>query len=507
MKELIFKLICALLFLVGCEPKKEVSVELKIHIPEVKINLDPHKMEDAFSMLIVSQIHRGLLRFDSHGSIVADLAEKWTESKDKLKYRFQLRKRTFSNGKPITSKNVQMSFARLFYLEAGIAADVDYIKGAAEFQKTKDVSKLGVKPVSDTEIEFELSQPSALFLKHIAVVDCAILPIENFDSKLDLSATGAFSGPFRLSSITEGKVFNLEKWRPDELDSATPPQRVKIFTTTEDSLKLASAGETDSLDREPVSAAKATDLQKMGWGAVPSEITSETFVILNPTNIPLEVRRYLFALTDANKVVELIGDKSFKAAFGLIPIGFSGVLSEKEVSQLKKESQGNYSGPKVSFKLDFEASSEAEKISAEHLQRLWSSPKIEVVLNPLSKSDKLQRMFSKKSEAVIGRKGVDYPDGFSVLTYFKGKYSANYFHVNDPQIDRSIAESLMEFDQEKREQKYKKIQIQILKHFTNIPLFFGSRASGLWSKKVKSVPSHPMGFHTMQLETIEMRAQ
>jgi uncharacterized protein YcfL len=43
-KEPVFKLVLALLFLVGCESKKEVNMELKIHVPEVKINLDPHKM-------------------------------------------------------------------------------------------------------------------------------------------------------------------------------------------------------------------------------------------------------------------------------------------------------------------------------------------------------------------------------------------------------------------------------------------------------------------------------
>lgn len=82
MKEPVFKLVLALLFFAGCESKKEVSMELKIHVPEVKINLDPHKMEDAFSMLIVSQIHRGLLRFDSQGNIVAFLTPymMWTDS-------------------------------------------------------------------------------------------------------------------------------------------------------------------------------------------------------------------------------------------------------------------------------------------------------------------------------------------------------------------------------------------------------------------------------------------
>ncbi|MBK7962383.1 MAG: hypothetical protein IPK04_15075 [Bdellovibrionales bacterium] len=81
-------------------------------------------------------------------------------------------------------------------------------------------------------------------------------------------------------SISENRIFNLEKWRADELDSSAPPKSVKIFTTNDDSLKLAASGETDSLDREPVSAMKTAELQKLGWGAVPSEITSETFVIL-----------------------------------------------------------------------------------------------------------------------------------------------------------------------------------------------------------------------------------
>lgn len=480
---------------------------LKINVPEVKINIDPHKMEDAFSMLIVSQVHRGLLRFDSQGNIVADLAQKWTVSPDKMKYRFQLRERNFSNGQPITSKNVIASFARLFFLESGIAADIDYIKGSLEFQKTKDISKLGIKAVNDKEVEFDLSQPSALFLKHIAVVDCAILPIERFDEEIDLTAKGAYSGPFRISEIKDGKEFYLEKWRKDELDSASPPKTVKIFSTSEESLKLAADGRTDSLDREPVDNKHTEELKQKGWGAVPSEITSETFVILNPNNIPLEARRYLYSRVDSKKVVDLIGDRSFKPAFGLIPIGMSGVLSESDILGLKNESAIEFKGPKVSFTLDYEQSSEAEKKTAEYLSEVWSSPKIQVKLNPLSKKDKLSRMFSKGSEAVIGRKGVDYPDGFSVLTYFKGKYQANYFHVNDPKIDGSIAEALKEFNQDKRDDEYRKIQVAILKHYTNIPLFFGSQASGLWSNKVKSVPSHPMGFHTMQLETIEMRHQ
>ena len=108
--------------------------------------------------------------------MLPDLAESWRESKDHLKYRFKLKKAQFSDGTEITAKNVQMSFARMFFIGASMGADLDYIQGTRAFRLSKNLSQLGIKVVSDHEIEFELSHPSALFLKHLAVVDSSILP-------------------------------------------------------------------------------------------------------------------------------------------------------------------------------------------------------------------------------------------------------------------------------------------------------------------------------------------
>ena len=320
-----------------------------------------------------------------------------------------------------------------------------------------------------------------------------------------MTEKGAFSGPYKITEKKDNKEFKIEKWRSDELDSPSPPKTISIFSTSENPIKLAFNSATDCLDGVPVDKQDVDVLKKKEWAAVPSEITSETFIILNPNNVPIEARRHLYGLVDSKKVVELLKISSFIPAFGLIPNGMSGLLSETDIAEIKKESAAEYKGPKIKFSLDFEQDSDTERKIAEYLKSIWSTSKIQVTLNPLSKKDKLTRMFTRKSEAVIGRKGVDYPDGFSVLTYFKGKYESNYFHVNDTKIDLSISEALAEFNQDKRDELYRKIQISILKHFTNIPLFFGSQASGLWSNKVKLVPSHPIGFHSMQLETIEMR--
>ncbi|MEK6773158.1 MAG: ABC transporter substrate-binding protein [Bdellovibrionota bacterium] len=490
----------------ACTKQENRSMDLKINIPEVSINFDPQKMEDMFSMMIALQLFRGLMRYDAAGEIRSDLAASWEESTDHLTYKFKLKDMTFSNGKPITSRNVQMSFARMFFLGSSMAADIDYIVGAKDFKSTQDISKLGVRPINDKEIEFKLSHPSALFLKHIAVVDCAILPIDSFKEELDLSSGGSFSGPYRIKNSLEKSKFHLEKWRPDALDSASPPKEIVFFKSAASGINLAIDGKTDSLDYQLVTKSQTVNFEKDGWVSSPTELTGETFVILNPKYVPFEVRKSLYLKTNPNELIRILGEPKFKAAFGLIPTGFPGELSYADISDLHK-SNFEYKGKKISFKLDFEPESEMSVKTADWLRKTWSSDSIEVVLNGISKGEKLQRMFEKKAEATIGRKGIDYPDGFSVLTYFKGQYGSNYFHVEDKKIDAAIAQSLQEVDGPKRSAFYKNIQKLILQHYTNIPLLFGSQASGLWSSKVKSVPSHPMGIHTMPFEVIEMRAQ
>ncbi|OQW49813.1 MAG: hypothetical protein A4S09_03390 [Proteobacteria bacterium SG_bin7] len=490
----------------ACTKRGKENMELRINMPEVTINYDPQKMEDMFSMMIALQLFRGLMRYDAAGGIRLDLAAQWEKSKDNLKYTFKLKDMTFSNGKPITSRHVQMTFARMFFLGSSIAADIDYIAGAKEFRATQDLSKLGVRPISEKEIEFTLSHPSALFLKHVAVADCSILPLDDFKANLDLTEAGAYSGPYKIKSLKVKNEYHLEKWRSDALDSDNPPKEVIFFRSSIDGVELARRKLTDSLDAQPVSKADTEMLGKSGWISSPTELTGETFVILNPKYIPSELRRYLYLKTNPKELVATLNEPRFKTAFGLVPIGLSGDLDESDVADLYRE-KTEYKGKKISFKIDYDPESEVNVKIAEWLRKIWSSDKVEVILNGLSKSEKLDRMFSKKAEATIGRKGVDYPDGFSVLTYFKGQYASNYFHVEDKEIDKAIGDSLQMTDSVKQIQAYKDIQKLILRHYTNIPLFFGSQASGLWSEKVKRVPSHPMGAHTMPLEVIEMRTQ
>lgn len=503
-KNYCYCLLFSCIFILGaCTKNKETQLVLNIHYPKIKVNLDPHKMEDAYSMMIVTQLYRGLFRFNASGDTMPDLVESWNESKDKKTYRFKLKESTFSNGEKITATHVVYSFARIFILEAGIAADIDYIKGVSQFIKSKDIKDLGIKAISENEVEFELVQPSALFLKHLAVTDCAVMPFNNLKSVTD--APPAYSGPYKVDHHTEYN-YDLIKWRKDSEDSLAPPQKIHFFATEENPVDLAKEGKTDTLDHNYLDEKDKEALELKKWGTSTTELAGETFIVLNPKYLNKELRKYLYISTDPLKIQSQVKIGHFKASYGLIPTSYQGELSLSDVADLKKNSS-SYQGPKVSFKLDYDPSSPVEKVIADYLGKLWTNDKIKVVLNPLTKREKLQRMFGKKSEAVLGRKGIDYPDGFSVLTYFKGKYDSNYFFVDNPKIDSSIAEALKESDANIRVDLYKKIQFQILKKHTLIPLLFGSEASGLWCSKVKRMPSHPMGYHTIPFETIEMRIE
>jgi oligopeptide transport system substrate-binding protein len=489
--------------IVSCTNKTTEERNLKIHFPIYNLLPDPHKMEDLYSMAVVTQIYRGLLRYSATADVVPDLAQSWTQSEDLKTYRFKLKPSIFSDGTPITANHVQMSFARIFFLGAGIGADIDYIEGARKFKETKNIADLGINAIAPDLVEFKLEKPSGIFLIHLAVTDCAILPIKKFDEPVNFTTSGAFSGPYKVIAGPDEKGMTIKKWRNDPLDSKNPPQTVTYVASNKSPVTLAKEGLTDSLDHDKVSPTDKQELESRGWVATPTEVTGEAFVILNPNILSKELRVFLYSAIDPAELVKELSNSYLSPAFGIIPKGLKGELEESQTQALKTAK--SYKGPKVSFELDFEKTSELENKIVEYLKKRWSHPKIEVKLNPLSKSDKLGRMFGKKSQSVIGRKSIDYPEGYSVLTYFKGHYEGNYFQVNDPKIDAALLEAVQIFDSAKREEKYKAIQKIILSHYTTIPLFFGSEASGLWSDKVLNVPSHSMGYHTLPVERIEMR--
>jgi ABC-type transport system substrate-binding protein len=477
---------------------------LRIALPDVELTIDPHAMEDAYSMLLVLQVHRGLFRYSPEGDVLPDLVESWEERDGGRRYLFRLRDATFSDGTKITSVHVVHSLARIFERGASIGADIEAIKGAKTFRSTKRLADLGVRAVSTRVVELELERPSSLILKQLAAADCAILRLDG-DSPVEgtLPATAPGAGPYKVTTWGAAKII-LEKWRPDHLDSEAPPAHIEVTVGGKSALEQALADTNDVLDWDVLDEKTTHSLKTKGWRAYVTDLTLERFVILNPARIPLEVRRYLFKKTDQQALAKAVGKSSVSPAYGVIPSGVPGALDAKDMEALKAAIPTSTPKGKVRLQHIVGTPGASFEFSA-WLKAAWEAPGFEVELAPLDHNTLLTDMFKGTGEALIGGKGLDYFDGYSVLTYFRSSYDSNYFHVKSPAIDAELDAAATILDPALRHRRYRAIQHDILREYTVIPLVFGGYSAGLWSERVQHVPPHPGGLHTLPLETVKMR--
>ena len=133
--------------------------------------LNPFDLLDDISVLVMIQMHEGLVRVDSHGRVVPGLAEKWVVSDDGKKVIFDLKKDLFfSDGTPITVEDV------VYSLQRGVKSfHVLCVKNA------KDVcagnipkERLGIRG-ENNQIVVDLEYPDHFFLLTLCETECAIV--------------------------------------------------------------------------------------------------------------------------------------------------------------------------------------------------------------------------------------------------------------------------------------------------------------------------------------------
>jgi peptide/nickel transport system substrate-binding protein len=165
-------------------------------------NLDPHLSISFLTHSYVSLSYSQLVRFPNGPeqksptdfSVVPDLAEKWTVSKDGKVYTFHLRKgvrfhnKPPVNGREVTAEDVKYSLDRFM---------------ARSAFRTRFEPVAGVDVVDRHTVRITLKEPYAPFLNHLASPSfCAILPREAEDKFKDFNHPDAVigTGPFVLKS-------------------------------------------------------------------------------------------------------------------------------------------------------------------------------------------------------------------------------------------------------------------------------------------------------------------
>lgn len=141
---------------------------------------------------ILGQILEPLVDADRFGNMTPGIAESWAVSKDSKTLTFKVRTdRVFSNGKPITSKDIAYSLKR----HLGSKSQSNNFLSA--------ISK--IEPTSAKDLVITLKEPNVAILKALTRDHLGVVPEGwTFDSKSDEPYVG--SGPYRLKRET-GKWF------------------------------------------------------------------------------------------------------------------------------------------------------------------------------------------------------------------------------------------------------------------------------------------------------------
>ncbi len=143
---------------------------------------------------VTSLVYAGLMKADSLGNLVPELAESYTISPDGKVYTFRLKAGlTFHDGSPLTTRDVESTIKKV-------------LDPALKSPRRAHWEGVEVERVDDREIRFTLKQPYAPFLESttLGILPHAVwgnLSVEQFTSSLANSEPKVGSGPYRISSV------------------------------------------------------------------------------------------------------------------------------------------------------------------------------------------------------------------------------------------------------------------------------------------------------------------
>ena len=245
---------------------------------------------------LVSLVYSGLLRKSPDGTLIPDLAENYTVSKDGLTYTFTLKNNIyFQDGKPITADDVVFTIneAKDPIIKSPIKGNWDGVTA------TK---------IDDKTVQFVLKQPYASFLENATI---GIMPEHIWSgSPIELNNANTNpigSGPYQVSSVSKESsgIIDYYELAPFKKFILGEPYigkiTLKFYTNENDLLTALQNGDVDQLSS--ITPEDAATLTSKGY-RIESSILPRVFgLFFNQTQAQI--------FTDANvvKAMDLAVDK------------------------------------------------------------------------------------------------------------------------------------------------------------------------------------------------------
>jgi len=481
---------------------------------------------DTISFSALNNVYEGLYRLDADSKPepagAAELAE---VSEDGLTYKLKLREDAkWSNGEPVTAADYVFGWQRTVSAETG--SEYAYLfapvtNAEAITAGEKDASELGIKAVSDYELEITLTTPTPYFQYLLAFPSffpqSQAVVEDNGDQYASTSDNAVYNGPFVLAGF-DGPGTDTE-WSYEKNDQYWDKETVKLDTInvsvvkeSSTSLNLFQDGQADDV----ILTGELAQQMANDEAFVSEPLARTSYIELNQReeDSPFrneDLRKAISYAIDRDALVtSILGDGSL-ASTGLIPKGMTFNPTDNTDFVDEAESVIEYDQEKAkehwekakeelgidSLEFDILASdTDSTKKIIEYLQDTIEKTLdgVKVTLSPVPFSVRLDRSNAGDFDTVMGGWGADYADASSFTDLFTTGNSYNRGQWSNEEYDAAVeaAGTTNANDPDKRWEDLVNAEKIIMNEQGVIPVYQKAEAH-LRATKVKGVVAHAAG--------------
>lgn len=455
--------------------------------------LDPALITGQPEGRLATSLFEGLAAYNQRGEAVPGVAESWEISEDGLVYLFQLRPDArWSNGDPVTAHDFVWSWQRTLSPETAseYAYQLWFLKNGRPYNEgeLKDFSQVGVRALSDYELEVVLENPTPFFIDLCAFV--TLLPVhrptvEKFGDEWVKPGYLVGNGPYTLEEWRINDRIRLRRneqyWDREAVDLKIIDVLPINRATT--ALNYFSRGLADMImDKGLIPTALLDDIREEPWFHT-DPFLGNYFIRFNVTRPPFDdprVRLAFAKVIDKERITRGITRAGEQPAYSLVPPGTAGyqppagVEYDPETGRRLLAEAGFPDGqgfPMVDYLFAESDLNEAIAVELQEMFRRELGVRINlrrqewrVYLNSLSQLD-----YDLGRSSWVG----DYNDPNTFLDMFIAGGGNNRTGWSSPAYDQLIAEAAATLDQERRFDIFRRAeQILITAEAPIVPLYY-----------------------------------
>lgn len=441
---------------------------IKMYLGSFPESLDPTIMQmDSEITKFLGLIFEPLTRIDENGKVQPALAKNWYSKVDAIdgeyKIVFELVETRWSDGIGVRAEDVVYAWRRILEpeTESPYASLLFPIKNAKEVKSgVMTTDKIGIEASGDYELQVTFNEEYDLNLFAETVACIGLSPLrENIVSKdvknwASKSTTIVTNGPFRLSSIENGKTIVLERSsyyriiKDEAFDKYVKPYRIIVEFDGND--KVGAEFQEEQFDAGNtfyLGNFTKEGYEKYGKDVKTTKQLSSYNYYFNTTNSlfsDAKTRQALSAALDRNEIAKIVG-RGVVPATGFVPHGvfdttykteFRAVAGNtiapeaniSEANRLLSEAGAS----KGSFTISYYASktNTVEKAVAEYAKSVWEGLGYTVNLEELRYNQLRTKLYERDFD-VLGLDIIgNMTDAFGYLAPYARYYSGSVVSID-----------------------------------------------------------------------------